>query len=646
MSESTEPTKPTAIECRFVSYIQSINRRDDIHLIKEVKHMPDGTHVPNKRILFNYKRPYWITTEANRNHVEKKEYEKRSRVKEHTSTQTQLVNEVARKLRMNPGGNLRLSMVNKSPFVYGTDVSAATIIKERYLEAFPDTFTPYAVAALDFETDMSTKEELPIMGVFSFKKKARLTCHQKMISHIRDPKKAFWDACSKMQTTDGRTVEEHLKERGLWHNVELEICKDNLEVVSKLTDAAHLWSPDIVSIWNMDFDVSKMMQTFEAYGVNPYDYLSDPIIPREFRQSEYIPGQPYKKKADGSQTPVPPVDRWNTLKTASSWYVLCAMCSYKKLRPTEPKMKMALDVATKKHLNSIVDIYVKGESLPVLRRDSIAKGIYIDVNTGEKVTFPHHITGAVITKDSCTALTEEQYNKGLVNRWGDELSIELGKIKFPAADGRIGRDWHVFMQKNYPIEYWVYCLWDGVVLELLDEKTNDLSTTLPVLCGSTEFARFPSGPKKLCDNMHFFVQKHGCVVGSTSDDMTTEFCKYIQRLGDWITLLEPHLVHSNVGINCIEGCPSIRSKASIAGFDIDVKSAYPNTGDVENIAKETTEMEFCNIEHLSRDEMRPIGLNYSSPIVNAVELSTMIYRAPTLPDLLDSLVADGSVTLK
>lgn len=656
MTQNYKMDEVDFIECRFVTHLTSgrPGDTDDLHLIKEMVHLKSGDSFPSVRQLVNYKRPYWLTTPANRNHNEKKEWEKRSRVKEFTSTQSQLANEVGRKLRMPPPKNgrpLRLSHVNKSPYVYGTDVTAATIIKQRYADQFPDRFTKYKIAALDFETDMSTEEELPIMGIFSMKDKAHLTVIEKLIAHIPNAEEKFWDACERMQVTDGLTVREHLEERDLWKKVNFDIVKDNLGVVTNLLESAHQWSPDFVSIWNMDFDVGKMMQTFKAYNVNPAHYLSDPRIEARFQYANYIPGKAYKKKADGSESPVPPVDRWNTLNSAASWYVVCAMCSYKKLRPTEPKMKYALDVAAKKHIKSIIDIFVKGEVEPRLTREKIKAKEYFHRKDYEKgnfkkpITFPEKIKGDVVTKDGVVVLRKEEL-KSICNRYGDKASSEVGKLKFAPADGKIGRDWHVFMQKHFPIEYAVYCLWDGVVLEKLDEVTNDLSTTLPVLCGPTEIPRFTSGPKKLCDNMHFFVQDYDCVVGSTSDDMTTEFCKYLQSLNDWITLLEPHTVHDDIGIPAIKGLPMLKTKGSIAAFDIDVKSAYPNSGDALNMAKATTEKEFCRIEHLSREDQRQIGLNMSAAMTNSVELCRVIYRAPSMIEVLMTLKEQGKVKLK
>lgn len=624
------------MECRFALHLpNTTGARDDLHLIKEWHHHPDGTVTPNIRMIKNFQRTYYTTTKANQNHVEKKEYELRTRLKEHHCIQSELAWSVARSLRLPSNGpNSSLSKLSRSPYLYGTDVSSTSIIKHRYMSKWENVFSKAQVACLDFETDMSTEEELPIMGILSMKNHAHLTILKSKIRHIPNFKERFWNACTKMETSDGKTVKEHLIERGLWMNVNLDIVDNELAVVTNLLESSHKWSPDFISIWNMDFDVSKMMQTFKAFDVDPVNYMSDPRVPPEYRHATYIPGQAYKKKANGTQTPVPPIDRWNQLYVSAGWQTVCAMCAFKKLRPTEPKLPdYSLDTAAKVKLSTTYEENYYRSYMGTYDEDF---GI-LDINAYSSVSD---------YMDAMEAIQSE-YDKE-VDEGGTitvKMKNDLGKLKFPPADGYSKRDWHVYMQKHHIVEYAVYCLWDGIVLEKLDEATNDLSTTLPVLCGVTDLPRFPSGPKKLCDNMHFFVQELGYVVGSTSNDMTTDFCKHVQGLNDWITLLEPHNVHSDIGIPAMKDLPDVRTNASVAAFDVDVKSAYPNTGDAENCSKETTEKELCYMEGYNRMEMRDAGLNYSAAKVNSVELCRKLYKAPSLTEVLMTLSQQGKITL-
>ena len=108
------------------------------------------------------------------------------------------------------------------------------------------------------------------------------------------------------------------------------------------------------------------------------------------------------------------------------------------------------------------------------------------------------------------------------------------KLKFKEADGLSKTDWHIFMQENYPIEYVIYNVFDCIAMELLDEKTLDLSLSLPMMSGCSDFANFKSQPRRLVDALHWTCLENKKVIGTTSDQMADEIDKETLGLQDWI----------------------------------------------------------------------------------------------------------------
>lgn len=78
------------------------------------------------------------------------------------------------------------------------------------------------------------------------------------------------------------------------------------------------------------------------------------------------------------------------------------------------------------------------------------------------------------------------------------------------------------------------------------------------------------------------------------------------------------------------------SVANSSKISLDVKSSYPYTEIFLNISKATTMLELSSIEGVSEEVRRRVGLNLTGGDTNAVEFCTKVYKAPTLPDLLDS----------
>lgn len=118
------------------------------------------------------------------------------------------------------------------------------------------------------------------------------------------------------------------------------------------------------------------------------------------------------------------------------------------------------------------------------------------------------------------------------------LQKELGltKLRLEETAHLTGIRWHEVMQERYKIEYGVYNLFDSLSLELLDEKTHDLSSQITTMSKNSEYADFNSNPKRLIDDMHFWYlnRPEPCVIGSSSDQMADELDPLVIDTEDWI----------------------------------------------------------------------------------------------------------------
>lgn len=207
--------------------------------------------------------------------------------------------------------------------------------------------------------------------------------------------------------------------------------------------------------------------------------------------------------------------------------------------------------------------------------------------------------------------------------------LKRGKLKFKEADGLSKADWHVFMQRNYPLEYVIYNVFDCVGMELLDEKTKDLSVSVPSGAAMSDYARFNSQPRRVCDKLHYFVLKRGKVMGTTADKMATEMDSKTIGLRDWIVMLPAHLVADN-GIKIIKEYPDLTGNLRLHIGDLDVSASYPNGEVTYNVSKETTKKELISIEGVSESVRRMQGINLSGGATNAVEVATGLFKLPQL----------------
>jgi len=561
------PNEPLQYECKFATYVPSIKGNSDLLLVKEHVIHPNGKTEIKLRKVKDFKRDYYLTKPAYRNHQDKKDYEELSKLQKFSCPQWDLPNHISRSLGKGYS-DLPLKQVCRNPYVYGADATTPVLVKGMYEKKWPGIFTPYTVSVFDIETDVLNKEHLgdPIMASLTFKERTfTFVCRWFF--------KGQSDALIYQRLGEAweKYLGETAKARGIAQPIFV-LVDHPADGFVKLFAKAHEWQPDWVTGWNvLNFDYQKVIESLERAGVNPADVLCDPSIPPEYRNVFYYPGKTHKVKDNGKEktkTPLAGYEKWPYVNAPASFRWGESMSAYYYLRTAQGK-----------ELN--------------YKLDTIA----------DKV-------------------------------------LGITKMKFKEADGYYGLDWHEFMQEFYKYEYVMYNVFDCIVVEMMDEKTLDLSMSVPSFCGVSEYRNFVSQPTRIADAMHYDVQENGYIWGTTSDKMRGELDDHIQDLGGWIVMLPTELVAVN-GKPMFAELPNLASYVRIGTNDIDVEGAYPTGTVVMNVGKQTTWIEMTEIEGLDDVEYRQVAVNLAAGgMNNAAELARMLYKAPTVPTLLNDFAQE------
>jgi len=584
--KEVNPKDILGYECRHSTYCPPPEPgMPDIHLIKRVAHVKDGDKtilVPHVVVKKNFERKFWIERPGVQNHKEKHEFAEMQDLIEFTCTETELQKKVRKEIvdrtdkarkrfkldfpserdmvlresrnphlygtRISPKEYTRsLRTLARSPYLYGTDISSTTLLKKMYMDLFPQLRSQSSMAATDTETNMHSKEEEIIMQTISFKERV-------FTAVKRDFFKGYVNIEEKLHEAAQHYIGDVFKERNItWEVVLVDTAAD---VVKAVIAKSHEWQPDFLAIWNIKFDMIKMLEALNANGDDPAQVFSHPSMPNAYKFFEFTLGPAQKKKANGDVTPLSPSQQWHTVATPASFYFIDAMCAYRQIRTgqqEEPSYK----------LDDIMDKY-----------------------------------------------------------------LDRGKLKFSEADGYIERAWHEFMQEFYKFEYVIYNVFDCIGMEMLDEKTGDLNLNFPLYSGPSDYAIFPSQPKKLCNKFYFELLKEDRVLASTSDTMRDENDDRTVNGKGWITMLPAHLV-MDTGLKCLEEMRNVPSNIRIGVGDLDIAGTYPNEGICMNISKYTTHRELMYIEGIPDHIRRRIGFNLAGGHVNALEICYDLYKAPT-----------------
>lgn len=315
-----------AKECRFAIHMPSRRTPDgetpDVHLIKEILHFPDGTTKPNVRFRKNFKRTFYVTQPPHRNHQQKKEYEPVEKLNRYECTQSDLPFHVAKalnKFTTRP----QLRQLAESPYLYGSDISSSAIIKHEYATTWPDKVTPYRVAYFDIETDVLHKSDDPVMATLIFENKVLTVALKSFVENRGDPH-------AELQKRLDKYLSTYLDKFKL--EVEFVLVDHTVDLIKMCIARAHEWSPDFLAIWNIDFDIPRILDTLKKYNVDPKDVFSDPRLPPELRFCKYKKGSTKKVTASGQTKPKNPSEQWHSLYCPAGFYAICAMCSYRFIR--------------------------------------------------------------------------------------------------------------------------------------------------------------------------------------------------------------------------------------------------------------------------------------------------------------------------
>lgn len=551
----------TQYEAKFVVTVPSLkDDQGDACIVKEVIHHPDGRQEPHLRVIRNFQRPWHITREGHRTHPEKKASELLSKVQQFKSNDRTMAQRICKVFKRNTL-NLNMRRIARSPYLYGSDITAAAILKKLYQDKYPEATSTNTVAVLDIETDVRSaplpdQQDIIYIGL-TMKDKAFLCYTEKYMEGVTD-------VDAKLQAAFDKYLGHKKKSRNI--KLETMLVKDPGHAVAEAMARAHKWMPDFLAVFNIDFDLSVMLRMCEKYGYDQHQVFSDPAIPPDLRFVNYKRGSAKRVSASGKVLSFNPWERWHSLLGPASFYPVCAMSTYAFIRKAEGnELSYKLD-------------YLLEKTIGERKLD---------------FEFASHITDTT--------------------------------------------EWHFFMQKYYKIEYGIYCLYDCIGVEEMDEATSDLNTTLPELTGFSEFQNFNSTPTQLADDLHFFYQdKLNSVIGSTSDQMRTEMDDKVVSMEGWIITLPTHLVEDN-GLRLIQGMMHQPTHFRGHVADLDIRSAYPWGEICMNVSKETTTYEVCMIERLSNVEQRIVGLNLTGGATNAVEYCNLVHKLPTFQELLTEI---------
>lgn len=571
-------------EWRFGMHLPTGPNGEDLHLIKEVVTLKDGSKHPNLRAIRDYERPIWAAKMHTRVYQDKKEWESLDKLDMYMCTQSQLRNKVALIT-----GNIRstgmLSELLVSPYIYGADIFSTSIIHRQMYQKVNEGIeaTPYKVAAFDTETDMIHDTGEIIIGSMTMLPYCHLVIRKDFLDGVPG------DLDEQIQKVIHEKLGPEIEEHNLI--VTHEIVLKEIDIVEKSFQWFHHHKPDWMAIWSMDFDATKILEACDRAGVHPTQILCDPSIPYDYRIARYKRVKPFKKAASGKGKPVPSHDQWNFMYLTASFTMVCAMATYRLLRLGEQEERSyGLDAILDKELDGKVrklkhppaDMYVKGKWHQVMQ--SLHKLVYI----------------AYAAMDTISMCILDKKTKDLSSRLPD-MADTTDFSQCNSQPKRLRDSFYLFALEER--DSVIGCVGYTRDLKPKEEEVIDLGD----------------------------LEEEGFGGDDDDDDEDGEYSVLSRK--DWTLTLASHL--SAPGLNVTEGVPYNATGIRAFTYDSDAVSSYPSCGQVSNSSRTTTRKEICRVGNYEEKDFRLANLNLMWGQTNAVEYTTKMFQAPELMTLLD-----------
>lgn len=566
---STEP-EIVGKECRFAIHIPPKHPDvPDFHLVKEILHFKDGTTKPNTAFIRDYKRSFYVTKKQYQNHQQKKEDEILDKLHRYETTQSNLRNAVAKALGIG-WSNAQYRQLASSPYLYGSDISSTALIKQDYRDKYPDAVSPYSVAFFDIETDVVHGTDDPIMATIVYKDKIFTAILESAVQGHFNP----LDTLRKLLHEHlGTYIEKYHFE------VEFKIAKDPVELIKESISRAHQWSPDFLAIWNINFDIPRVLDTLKKYNVDPADIFSDPRLSPELRFCKYKKGSTKKITASGQVKPKNPSEQWHSLYCPASFFVIDAMCTYRFVRQGEQELPYySLDYVLEHNLGV--------RKLNFNEASEVEEGS-LDWHIFMQSKYMLHYVIYNIFDCIGMYLLEEKNNDLSQSLPAQSFATDFSH--FNSQTKKFADKYHFFVQRY------------GCVIGTIGQVEKKAEET------------DPSDPE----------------VDDEEDDEFSEFTDKddVLSLRRWIVTLPSHL--SALGQSVIEESDQLLSQVRMMVYDIDAVSAYPSCASVANVSRETTSKEIIDIVGIPEDQFRVNNMNILEGHVNALEYGNKMHQLPT-----------------
>lgn len=272
----------------------------------------------------------YVTKEALRTHVEKKEYEHLNNLDTYICKYKSMFDYLAdvlynnRTMKMSPR-----MVVARSPFCYGWDIDITTRVKLEYLNANDQSIKSLSKGMLDIETSVMGDEQILCASVVVWKTR---TVHCFILKS--------WLKDHTLEELDKRTKTEYVlfaeglnnKARSIWDKQPVQakyhIIDNEKTLIIQLISCINYYKLNAIGVWNMGYDIPYIIKRAEFRQIDLPNLFCHKDVPKQYRSFEFI---------EDKSNPAHFSETWHNVKCPGYGFYYDAMCLYSLIRKVKGK---------------------------------------------------------------------------------------------------------------------------------------------------------------------------------------------------------------------------------------------------------------------------------------------------------------------
>ena len=275
------------------------NGVDEAIVVKEKVAIPDGSggyrFEGRLNVIENPKRTFYIHQERYRNYKYKIEYVDKEQCDEYVCKNRDLEREVKNKLGIYSNKRMLLRELCDSPYLYGADVNIEVLVKIRYMNGTKEAniLPKYTFGSIDLEVSVLGDGQI-ILASYCYDGVVYCAILDSFLYKVvpnefdeqGNPKrvKATLDDVKEVVQKE---ISDYLERFHL--KVEYKVCHSEMELIDWTLKKIHESKADFCGVWNMPYDIPKIIERIKANGKDPVDYMCHPDVPKKYRKVRYAP---------------------------------------------------------------------------------------------------------------------------------------------------------------------------------------------------------------------------------------------------------------------------------------------------------------------------------------------------------------------